>query len=562
MHSFFTRQRLIRRGLASAKWRRRINRSEWFESLLYGQSTRVALVVIMGVALVQMVSGSAPAGGSAERWMVEVLVYILAVALIWMNHPRLWADNSRLLLMLGTLVVHVGVLRWVSNEAVEAVTPSGAGWSAMDRRQLWELSIPFTLGPMLISVLLGQRLGIVLSIFGSLFGAMINGGLNARFLVVSLLTGFVAALMTRDVRRRTDLLKAGLLVGCTALSLDLLMGQVGPVLWSNPSLVRWNIVAWQGAAALASGVGVALLISGILPLLEVMFRITTSITWLELADLNHPLLKRMTLEAPGTYHHSLMVAQLAEAAAESIGANAAMARVCSYFHDIGKLVKPEYFIENARFGRNAHADLAPTMSALVIIAHVKEGVDLALKHHLNREIIDVIQQHHGTSTVYYFYRRALEQQEEARKVLAAVAEDEEPPEVREESFRYHGPKPQSRECAIVSLADGVESASRCLEKVTPHKVDQLVEEILQKRLLDGELKECDLRMSELAEVAESFKRTLRSMMHSRIAYPKSPSKRDSNSVSRQLAPEGGPEARRPWAPSSGAQEQSPQKRLS
>ncbi len=562
MLSFFTRQRLIRRGLASAKWRRRINRSEWFESLLYGQTARVVLVVGMGVALLQMVSGGSSAAGAAERWMVEVLVYILAVALIWMNHPRLWADNSRLLLMLGTLVVHVGVLRWVSAEASEALTPTGAGWSALDRKQLWELSIPFTLGPMLISVLLGQRLGIVLCIFGSLFGAMLNGGLNARFLVVSLLTGFVAALMTRDVRRRTDLLKAGLLVGCTALLLDLLMGQVGPVLWDSPSLVRWNIFAWQGAAALGSGVGVALLISGILPLLEVVFRITTSITWLELADLNHPLLKRMTLEAPGTYHHSLMVAQLAEAAAESIGANAAMARVCSYFHDIGKLVKPEYFIENARFGRNAHADLAPTMSALVIIAHVKEGVDLALKHRLNREIIDVIQQHHGTSTVYYFFRRALEQQEAARKTLLTEAAEEEPPEVREESFRYHGPKPQSRECAIISLADGVESASRSLEKVTPHKVDQLVEEIIQKRLLDGELKECDLRMSELAEIAESFKRTLRSMLHSRIAYPKSPSKRESQAGSRQLSGEGGHEKRRlPALPPAGSQEQAQQKRL-
>jgi hypothetical protein len=488
---------------------------------------RIALVVVMGVLLIQIVSGGANGAGAAERWLVEGLVYTLAVALIWMNHHRIWTDNSRLLLILGTLVLHVGAVRWVSAEALESMVPSGPEWSALDRKQLWELSIPFTLGPMLISVLLGRRLGIVVSIFGSLFGAMINGTLNARFLVVSLLTGFVAALMTKDVRRRTDLLKAGLLVGCTALVLDLLMGQIGTAFRVAPSLVRWHVVAWQGFAALTSGVGVALIISGILPLLEVVFRITTSITWLELADLNHPLLKRMTLEAPGTYHHSLMVAQLAEAGAEAIGANAAMARVCSYFHDIGKLVKPEYFIENARFGRNAHAELAPTMSALIIIAHVKEGVDLALKHRLNREIIDVIQQHHGTSTVYYFYRRALEQQEEARKLLAEQDSGEEPPEVREESFCYHGPRPQSRECAIISLADSIESASRSLEKVSHQKIDQLVEDILQKRLLDGELKECDLRLNELYEVAESFKKTLRSMMHSRIAYPKAPTKRES-----------------------------------
>jgi hypothetical protein len=265
------------------------------------------------------------------------------------------------------------------------------------------------------------------------------------------------------------------------------------------------------------------LVSAILPVIEGIFRVTTSITWLELADLNHPLLKRMTLEAPGTYHHSLIVAQLAEAAAESVGANAEMVRVASYFHDIGKLVKPEYFVENARHGRDAHEGLAPTMSALVIIAHVKEGVDLALQHRLNREIIDVIQQHHGTSLVYYFYRKALAQQEEARKRLDKVHE-EDLPEVREESFRYPGPRPQSRESAIISLADTVESASRCLEKVTPAKIDQLVDELFQRRLIEGQLRECELTMCELEEVAESFKRTLRSMMHSRIAYPKAQEK--------------------------------------
>ncbi len=528
MFAFFTRQRLVRQGMASAKWRRRLNRSEWRDALQCGPWAKLVVLLGMAFVLLQVVSGGGTAGG-AERVLVEFLTYLLAVALLWMNHPRVWADNSRLFLMLGSLVLHVCVVRWMMDGALDASMPVVEGWSALERRQFWDLAIPFSLGPMLISVLLGQRLGIVLSIFGSLFGAMIHGGLNARFLVVSLLSGFVAAMMTRDVRRRTDLLKAGFLVGLTTLALDVLMGQVGPVFWSNPGLTRWSIIAWQSGAALASGVGVALLISGILPLCEVLFRITTSITWLELADLNHPLLKRMTLEAPGTYHHSLMVAQLAEAAAEAIGANAAMARVCAYFHDIGKLVKPEYFIENARFGRNAHADLAPTMSALVIIAHVKEGVDLALKHRLNREIIDVIQQHHGTSTVYYFYRKALEQQEEFRKVLAQEDAGEEPPEVREESFRYHGPRPQTRECAIISLSDAVESASRCLEKVTPHKIDQLVEEIIQKRLVDGELRECDLRLCELSEVAESFKRTLRSMMHTRIAYPKATSKRDSQS---------------------------------
>ena len=193
----------------------------------------------------------------------------------------------------------------------------------------------------------------------------------------------------------------------------------------------------------------------------------------------------MTIEAPGTYHHSLVVANLAEAAAEAIGANATLCRVCSYFHDVGKLVKPEYFTENMNFERNPHDDLAPTMSALIIIAHVKEGVDLALKHKLNQRIIDIIQEHHGTSLVYYFYKRALQQQEDARaggKIMNMREDDI--PEVREESFRYSGPKPQTKESAIVSLADTVESASRSLEKPTPQKIEQLVNDIIDQRISD------------------------------------------------------------------------------
>jgi membrane-associated HD superfamily phosphohydrolase len=173
-----------------------------------------------------------------------------------------------------------------------------------------------------------------------------------------------------------------------------------------------------------------------------------------------------------------------------------------------------------RHGRNPHDDLAPTMSALIIIAHVKEGVDLALKDGLNQEIIDVIQQHHGTSLVYYFYKRALQQQEDARaggKIMNIREEDI--PEVREESFRYSGPRPQTREGAIISLADSIESAARSLERVTPQKIDQLITDMIQKRIIDGQLKECDLTMRELEEVAESFRNTLQSMMHSRIAYP-------------------------------------------
>jgi cyclic-di-AMP phosphodiesterase PgpH len=269
----------------------------------------------------------------------------------------------------------------------------------------------------------------------------------------------------------------------------------------------------------------AMLVGGALPILEQIFQITTDISWLEASDLNHPLLRRMTIEAPGTYHHSLVVANLAEAAAEAIGANATLCRVCSYFHDVGKLVKPEYFTENMNFERNPHDDLAPTMSALIILAHVKEGVDLALKSKLNQHIIDIIQEHHGTSLVYYFYQRAIQQQEDARaggKIMKIREEDI--PEVREESFRYSGPKPQTKESAIISLADIVESASRSLEKPTPQKVEQLVSELIEERIADGQLDECDLTLGEIKIIAARFRFTLMTMLHTRIAYPKQETK--------------------------------------
>ena len=204
-----------------------------------------------------------------------------------------------------------------------------------------------------------------------------------------------------------------------------------------------------------------------------------------------------------------------------VGANPTLTRVSAYFHDIGKLVKPEYFTENMRPGQNPHNELTPTMSALIIIAHVKEGVDLALKNKLNSEIVDVIQQHHGTSLVSYFYQRALQQQSDARlggKIMKMRPEDI--PEVKEESFRYPGPKPQTKETAIVSLADAVESASRSMERPTPQRIEDLINSLIDVRIAEHQLDEAPLTLAEIRKIAESFRFTLINMLHSRIAYPK------------------------------------------
>src|SRR5207247_1962580 len=299
--------------------------------------------------------------------------------------------------------------------------------------------------PLVLSVLLGRQHGLYAAFFVSLWSSVLFGPIDAPLLVTSLISGFTAVSLTLQVRRRSKLIRAGIGVGLAIWLLSLTFGLIGPINWLFPTANDWGMIGLQSALAVGNGILTATLAGGALPMLEQLFQVTTDISWLEASDLNHPLLRRMTIEAPGTYHHSLIVANLAESAAEAIGANATLCRVCSYFHDVGKLVKPEYFTENMNFERNPHDDLAPTMSALIIIAHVKEGVDLALKNKLNQRIIDIIQEHHGTSLVYYFYQRALQQQEETRaggKITNIRKADI--PEVKEESFGYNGPEPEPK----------------------------------------------------------------------------------------------------------------------
>jgi putative nucleotidyltransferase with HDIG domain len=528
MLGFFERQRLVKKGLASSKLRRRRTENEFLQTLEYGPLAKLAIFAgfILGLAaLIYSDMRKQP----MEMVFIALLIFLTALAQLWINHPKTFDRNSRVLLVFGVMLLHLVIVKLLlvtADSQLHRLAASPDSFSASECRDMWRLAIPYAFAPLVLSVLLGKNHGIFAAIFVSLWGAIIYREIDPVFLVMSLLCGFIAVFITLEVRRRSRLIRAGFFVGLSTWVLALLFGRIGPIIPQIIGNTNWTLVGWESLVAIGSGIITAFMVSGALPLFESAFRITTNISWLELADLNHPLLKRLVIEAPGTYHHSLVVANLSEAAAEAIGASASMCRVCSYFHDIGKLVKPEYFTENMRRDRNPHDDLAPTMSALIIIAHVKEGVDLALKFGLNQEIIDVIQQHHGTSLVFFFYKRALQQQEDARaggKIMNIREEDI--PEVREESFRYSGPRPQTKEAAIISLADCIESASRSLDRVTPQKIDQLVNDIIEKRLLDGQLKECDLTMHELEEVAESFRRTLQSMMHSRVAYPEARTER-------------------------------------
>jgi putative nucleotidyltransferase with HDIG domain len=261
-------------------------------------------------------------------------------------------------------------------------------------------------------------------------------------------------------------------------------------------------------AGLVTGLLTGIAVVGLLPVLESLFKRTTDITLLELTDYNHPLLRRMQLEAPGTYHHSLIVAQLAENACSAIGANPLLARVCALFHDIGKVLHPAYFSENQRDRGNPHDHHDPVASARIIKQHVAQGLALAQKHQLPRAVRDVIEQHHGTTLVRFFYERARSQ--------PAPSGDQ---PLNEAEFRYDGPRPQFKESAIISLADGVEATSRSLRQATPEQLKQLIDRIVRDRLNDGQLDEAPLTFAEVAKVKESFLESLINMLHGRVAYP-------------------------------------------
>ncbi|MBC8010397.1 MAG: HDIG domain-containing protein [Burkholderiales bacterium] len=387
---------------------------------------------------------------------------------------------------------------------------------------------PVLIAPLIVALLIDCGSAIFMALFISIFTSVIWGG-RLDLLVLEFLAALVAIQGVNQTRRRNRILRAALLAGVTLAVGVLLLGLAERL----PPLAVFKQMLAGLCAALLCGV----LVVGLLPFLENLFKRTTDITLLELTDYNHPLLRLMQLEAPGTYHHSLVVAQLAENAASAIGANPLLARVCALFHDIGKSAKPHYFSENQSDGENPHDDNNPSLSALIIKAHVKDGVDLAIRHKLPRPVIDVIQQHHGTTLIRYFYHRALQalrQQPDSNSPLPAllgISSATQPPVGRslanasaaaslpQQTYRYDGPRPRFKESAIIHLADGIEAAARCLPKVTPQHLGELIDQIVRDRMNDGQLDESPLTFAELSKIQDSFAHTLLSMLHGRVAYP-------------------------------------------
>lgn len=365
-------------------------------------------------------------------------------------------------------------------------------------------AIPVAAGAMLTRYILNSEISLVFAIVASaLTGMFLEGDLDLS--IYYLISGIAAAAAIAHVERRSQILRAGVVVGSVNAVVVLAIKLVSVVSITNV-LNLPNILMNMGLA-FTGGILASIFVMVLAPIAEMLFDYVTDIKLLELGNLNHPLLKEMIVKAPGTYHHSQLVAVLAEAAAAEIGANPLLARVGSYFHDVGKMRKPSYFIENQQGGENRHNKLAPSMSALIIASHVKDGLDLAREYKLPKRIADFIPQHQGTKIISFFYNKAVEQAE-------AVGNT-----VDEKDYRYPGPRPQTREAGIILLADGVEAAVRSIPEKTPTKIQGMVQKIINKNFTEAQLDECDMTLKDLHLIAESFVRVLVGIYHQRIEYP-------------------------------------------
>lgn len=358
-------------------------------------------------------------------------------------------------------------------------------------------AIPVASGAMTVCLFMGMNVALPFALATAFTTAFLFSNQFDMFLFF-LLSGTVGAYAVRNCKERGILIKAGLKVSLVNAVV------VTAIYLFRGSGLELNLV-WNWAFALLGGVCSGILTTGFAPVAEMAFAYTTDIKLLELANMERPILRKLMLEAPGTYHHSVIVGSLGEAAAASIGANPLLARVSGYYHDIGKINKPLYFIENQKYGRNRHDKLAPSMSSLILTSHVRDGVETAKRHKLGNSIADIIQQHHGTSLISFFY-------EKAKRLKGEGA-------VNVEHFRYSGPKPQTKEAGLVLLADAVEASSRTLENPTPARLKGLVQRIINSVLLDGQLDECELTLKDLNKIAESFNMTLNGIYHHRIEYP-------------------------------------------
>lgn len=451
--------------------------------------------------LLKTASRSRPVGQRAIEFAGTVVIVTLLLLVLWQYLARYQRRHLRVrrhfLLQVATFVITLGVARLFFT--LSSAMGQWAETIPFNSQIGYKYLAPLAVGAVLVTILTDAHAAFVFSAILTVFVGVLSG--NVHLAAYTLVASAGAIYHLQSCRDRTALVRAGLWIGlvnaAAALALDLLGA-------NDPNLL---LVLFDAFCGFMSGVIAAMVASILLPLFEWLFEITTTFKLLELSNLNLPLLKRLAEHAPGTYHHSIMVGLLAESAAEAIGADALFARVACYYHDIGKSVRPSYFVENQTYMENRHDKLSPKMSSIVLANHVKQGIALAREYKLPPRIVAIIPQHHGTGLMKFFYYKARQAAEDSD---SAALENE---------FRYPGPKPQTKEAAIIMIADSVEAAARTVDEPTPTKLRNMIDMIITRIRDDGQLDECDITLRELRLVAESFVKTLMGIHHHRIAYP-------------------------------------------
>ena len=421
--------------------------------------------------------------------MIALLAFINGYYLVH-NEPKLVRSISRLMTYLATVIIAVAVGRWLTGSTLRA-----------------ELA-PVTVAAMILAVAYSQVTAALTAITISLL-LTLSTVVDLSQFVILLSCSVTSVIPLTQVSSRLTLIKVGFLTGIVYMLVFIGMEVLGE--HSLDFLFHEQEILLEGLKGAGWCLVAGYLVAGSLPMIESTFGVVTDISLLELSDISHPLLQELVRRAPGTYNHSIAVATIAESAAEAVGGNGLLVRVGAYYHDIGKMLKPEYFVENMTDGmKSKHENLVPAMSTLIIIGHVKDGVDLARQHHIPQSLIDFIEQHHGTTLVKYFFMEATKLAEE---------DPDHSCDVLESSYRYPGPKPQTREAGVLMLADAVESASRTLHDPTPKRIESLIHKITLDRLLDGQFEESSLTLSEIRTIEESLTKSLIAIYHGRIKYP-------------------------------------------
>lgn len=444
-----------------------------------------------------------------------VAAFIFITYILYFRNPRHSSLNTnKNLLFLSLVLVMVFVIAKMS-VFFSAVATSQVPFTISSESIVY--AAPAAAGAMLVCIFLGFEVALPFSFIASVCVALLFGN-RIELFVYFFISSTMGAYWVQHCRERKVFMISGIKIGL----LNILLATAASLYFADYGGFK---LPSDWAMAFSGGIASAIVAVGVAPLFEMGFRYTTDITLLELANLDRPILRRLMLKAPGTYHHSVIVGSLVEAAATEIGANPLLAKVCGYYHDIGKVRKPLYFIENQAHGQNKHDKLAPSMSALILIAHVKDGIEIAKKNKLGQVIIDTIKQHHGTSLITFFFNKA-------QQLKGAEA-------VKEDNFRYPGPRPQTKEAGLVMLADVVEAASRTLENPTPARIQGLVQNLVNKIFSDGQLDHCELTLRDLHSIAKSFNKILNGIHHHRIEYSdiqtKEPSKGKHGNPDRQPA---------------------------